>query len=168
MVYVVMGVCGCGKSTVGRLLAERLSLPFFDGDDFHPKANLGKLSQGKQLDDEDREPWLRAIGQQVLNWNNAGGAVLACSALKKLYRTWLRETGGSDIRFIYLHGSRELLQDRLRDRTGHFMDPSLLDSQLETLEIPKTAVKVSIEYSPKEIVDQIEHKLWDSAKEQAS
>ncbi|MEM9160818.1 MAG: gluconokinase, partial [Verrucomicrobiota bacterium] len=159
MVYVVMGVCGCGKSTVGRLLAGRLGLAFYDGDDFHPEANVEKMSSGQALNDEDRKPWLLSLGKEISDWNGGGGAVLACSALRRKYRNWLRRGNDGDVYFVYLHGSRELLAGRLGARKGHFMDPKLLDSQLETLEVPEEDLQVSIDNSPEGIVAAIMKEL---------
>ncbi|HUJ71807.1 MAG TPA: gluconokinase [Verrucomicrobiae bacterium] len=141
MVYVVMGVSGSGKTVVGKALAAKLGLPFHDGDDFHPPANVAKMSAGIPLNDADREPWLRTLAGKIREWNAAGGAVLACSALKESYRQQLRE--GGDVRFIFLDVPKQLLAERLRGRTGHFMPVTLLDSQLATLEIPEDAIRVS-------------------------
>ena len=153
MVYVVMGVSGSGKTVVGTALAARLGLPFHDGDDFHPPANVAKMSAGIPLTDADREPWLRTLAEKIREWNAAGGAVLACSALKESYRQQLHE--GGDVRFVFLDVPKQLLADRLRGRTGHFMPVTLLDSQLATLEIPKDAIRVSDEGTVDETVAKI-------------
>lgn len=153
MVYVVMGVCGCGKSTVGRNLAKELSVNFYDGDDFHPPENVSKMTSGKALTLEDRLPWLISISKHVRLWNSQGGAVIACSALKQIYRD-LIETGG-DVTFIYLKGSYSVLKSRLTSRKDHFMPATLLRSQLKTLEEPKDAITVDIDQSPDEIVESI-------------
>ena len=126
-----MGVSGCGKTTVGEALAGRLGVPFADADDFHPRANIDKMSRGEPLDDGDRRPWLDAIGRWL--GERPDGAVASCSALKRTYRDQLR--GHADeLSFLHLTGDRELLARRQAGRPGHFMPASLLDSQLATLE----------------------------------
>lgn len=128
---VTMGVSGSGKTTFGVALAERLQLPFADADDFHPPANVTKMSAGIPLDDEDRWPWLDAIGRWLAA-RDAGG-VASCSALKRSYRDRLRERA-PEVQFVHLHGSRDLIAERQSGRTGHFMPSSLLQSQFDTLE----------------------------------
>lgn len=128
---VVMGVSGSGKSTVGDALARRLELPFEDGDDLHPPANVAKMAAGQPLDDEDRWPWLDAVGQWLAD--HPAGGVVACSALKRVYRDRLREHAASAF-FLLLQGDESLLAARLAARRGHFMPTGLLGSQLETLE----------------------------------
>jgi len=144
MVYIVMGVSGCGKTTVGEALAERLGLPFYDADAYHPDANRRKMAAGTPLNDLDRRPWLEALANHIKQWNAdaTGGAVLACSALKQSYRNILAKHAG--VTFIYLAGTRDLLASRLEERAGHFFPAALLDSQLATLEPPRNAIEVSI------------------------
>jgi gluconokinase len=153
MIWIVMGVCGCGKSSIGAMLAERLGVAFYDADVFHPEANVKKMAAGTPLDDDDRWPWLDRMAAEMPGWEAAGGAVLACSALKEIYRERLR--AGGDARFIYLRGGRELILERMRARQGHYMPPALLDSQLATLEEPADAIIVDIDESPEAIVDAI-------------
>jgi gluconokinase len=129
---VVMGVSGSGKSTVGALLAEQLGVPFEDADALHPAANVAKMAAGIPLTDVDRWPWLALVGQ-ALHAASRTGLVVACSALKRAYRDAILAEAPA-VRFVYLHGSRELLAQRLGHREGHFMPASLLDSQLATLE----------------------------------
>ncbi|GAB2864442.1 gluconokinase [Actinocorallia aurea] len=129
---VVMGVSGSGKTTIGQLLAEALDVPFEEGDGHHPAENVAKMASGLPLTDEDREPWLDILGGW-LRLHEAGGGVMSCSALKRAYRDRLRSFAPT-VRFLHLHGPRELLASRLQDRTAHFMPPSLLDSQLAILE----------------------------------
>ena len=126
-----MGVSGSGKSTVGAALAQRLGVPFGDADDFHPQANITKMTAGHALDDEDRGPWLRAIGE----WLGAhlDGGVMTCSALKRDYRDQLRRHC-PEVEFVHLYGERAVIARRQATRPGHFMPSSLLDSQFETLE----------------------------------
>ena len=144
MVIVVMGVSGSGKSTVGSAIAAKLGWEFRDGDDFHPPENRAKMSQGIPLNDSDRWPWLDAISKFSREAESSRqNAVIACSALKEAYRTRLR-TGCHEMRFVFLQGSRDLLASRLKGRTGHFMPPSLLDSQLATLEVPTDALTLDI------------------------
>lgn len=129
---VVMGVSGSGKSTVGAALAQRLAVPFADADDFHPEANLAKMTAGIALDDDDRHPWLEAIGEWLAG-QDAQGGVISCSALKRTYRDQLRDHAGRLV-FVHLHGTREVIARRQASRPGHFMPASLLDSQFATLE----------------------------------
>lgn len=153
MVYVVMGVCGCGKSTIGRGLAKELGINFYDGDDFHPPKNVARMAAGKALTLQNRLPWLISIANHVREWNKNEGAVIACSALKQIYRE-LIATGG-DVTFIYLKGSHEVLSARVSSRKDHFMPVSLLNSQLKTLEEPKDAITVDIDQKPDEIIKTI-------------
>ncbi|WP_457966887.1 gluconokinase [Arthrobacter sp. D1-29] len=129
---VVMGVSGCGKSTVGALLAQELGAGFLDGDSLHPGANIQKMAAGIPLDDNDRRPWLQEVGRRLAAEGD-NSLVIACSALKRSYRDLIR-SGAADARFVHLHGTASLLAARMAARPGHFMPPSLLASQLETLE----------------------------------
>lgn len=129
---VVMGVSGSGKSTVGAALAQRLRVPFGDADDFHPPANIAKMSAGEALDDDDRYPWLEAIGHWLAERCRSGG-VMSCSALKRKYRCQLRKHC-PDVLFVHLSGTPEVIGRRQASRPGHFMPASLLASQFETLE----------------------------------
>ena len=132
---VVMGVSGAGKSTTGEALAKRLGWPFVEGDSFHPPANVEKMHAGIPLTDADREPWLRALAAELARYQALGqSSVMGCSSLKRAYRDILR-SGAPRVRFLLVHGSREVLTERLANRKGHFFAPSLLESQLATLEI---------------------------------
>lgn len=128
---VVMGVSGSGKSTVGAALAQRLRVPFADADDFHPPANIAKMTAGHALDDDDRYPWLEVIGEWLAEHH--GGGVMSCSALKRRYRDQLRRHC-PDVEFLHLSGSIEVVARRQASRPGHFMPASLVASQFETLE----------------------------------
>jgi gluconokinase len=159
---VVMGVSGSGKSTIGEMLAERLSWVYEDGDKFHPASNVAKMSAGHALTDEDRWPWLQAIADEIDRICEAGGhAVIACSALKRAYRDLLVH-GRRDVRIVYLDGSQQLIAGRLAQRKGHFMPAGLLASQFKTLEPPEKSenpVTVSIDASIEAIVDDIVRQL---------
>jgi len=131
---VVMGVCGCGKTTIGTLLGEAIDAEFIDGDALHPQANVDKMAAGSPLNDEDRRPWLQKVGETLAK--SRSGRVIACSALKRQYRQQIVDAAGRPVLFILLDGSRSVLAERMKSRQGHFMPPALLDSQLETLELP--------------------------------
>jgi gluconokinase len=131
-VVVVMGVSGTGKSTVGRLLADEFGVPYAEADEFHPPANIAKMSSGIPLEDSDREPWLDAIGAWAASRAGLGG-VVSCSALKRAYRDRLR-AAAPGLFFVHLAGDRALIAERLAQRRGHFMPGALLDSQFATLE----------------------------------
>ena len=131
---IVMGVSGCGKTSVGAALAQRFGLPFIEGDGLHPAENIAKMSAGIALGDADRWPWLDEIGREIAT--NRNGAIASCSALKRAYRDRLRAAAGQDLRFVFLDLSRHELEQRMRLRQGHFMPATLLDSQLATLEPP--------------------------------
>jgi gluconokinase len=144
---IVMGVSGCGKSTIAALLSEHLGWPLIEGDDLHPPANIAKMSQGVPLDDDDRRPWLEAIAARIDLWRQAGTrGIVTCSSLRHAYRDILR-AGHGDVRFVFLKGSYDLLLSRMRQRQHHFMPVSLLQSQFATLEEPgpEEAVTVSID-----------------------
>ena len=136
-VYVIMGVCGSGKSLIGAQLARELDIEFLEGDGLHPPHNVKRMAAGTPLTDDDRHGWLIAIATRLREAKHAGvGLVVSCSALKRSYRDLLRSVGATDVRFVYLAGSRALLAERMAQRRGHFMPPSLLESQLAILEEP--------------------------------
>lgn len=141
---VVMGVSGAGKTTLGRALAERLGLPFADADDYHPATNVAKMGRGSPLNDADRSPWLAKLADLLREHAERTGIVLACSALKRVYREQLRHSG-VDLGFVYLRGSYEVVERRMQQRSGHFMKPALLQSQFEALEEPTHAIVVDVE-----------------------
>jgi 6-phosphogluconate dehydrogenase len=157
MVYVLFGVSGSGKTTLGKSLADYLNAPFYDADDFHPPLNIEKMKSGIPLNDTDRYPWLHALGDQVVRRHEDGSAILACSALKSEYRELLATYG--PIRFYLIEGSFELISNRLEQRDGHFMPPSLLRSQFESLEsVPNDGI-VSADRPLSEQLKQLEKLL---------
>ena len=153
-----MGVAGAGKTVVGRLLAGALGVAYLDGDELHPADNVRRMAEGIPLTDEDRRPWLAAIATRIAAAKRAGtGLVVSCSALKRAYRDILR-TADTDLRFVYLAGDPRLIAQRLAHRAGHFMPPSLLDSQFRTLEVPgadEHAWTFDVADTPQSIVTQI-------------
>ena len=158
MIVVIMGVVGAGKTTVGRLLAQQLGWKFADADDYHSAANIEKIRSGIPLNDEDRLPWLQKLRAQIAHWiSQKHNAVLACSALKCSYRDQLR--AGPGVEFVYLHGSGELIAQRLQARHGHFADDHILASQFADLEEPESGLRVSIAQAPDRIVAEIRQKL---------
>ena len=158
MVIILMGVAGAGKTTVGRLLASKLSWSFKDADDFHPEVNIAKMRSGIPLTDLDRKPWLDNLRNLISAWiAHRQNVVMACSALKRAYRDCLR--AGPAVTFVYLRVSTEVLHQRLRARRGHYLTERMLLSQLETLEEPEHAVAVDGNCAPIEVVAEILAKL---------
>lgn len=137
--YILMGVAGCGKTTVGEALAETFGWTYEDGDNLHPQSNIDKMAAGSPLTDEDRAPWLELVGQELAKHDTP--IIIGCSALKRIYRDWIREAAGADVCFIHLAGSRQLIEERMAARQGHFMPVSLLDSQFATLEAPQEQIE---------------------------
>jgi len=154
--YVIMGVSGSGKSTIGAQLARTLDIEFVEGDDLHPPDNVKRMAAGTPLTDADRHGWLLAIAARLRDAKRAGiGLVVSCSALKRSYRDLLRSVGDADVRFVYLKGIRALLTKRMAQRRGHFMPPALLESQLAILEEPspdEQALVCDIREAPDAIV----------------
>ena len=158
MIILLMGVTASGKSTVGKRLALELGWRFLEGDDFHSPENVEKLRQGEPLNDEDRKPWLEAIRGAIRTAIDRGeNAVIACSALKEPYRRMLQES--EQVIFVYLKATIPLIQERLKRRVGHFMNPNLIHSQFDTLEEPEDALQIDAGSTPAEIVQVIRNRL---------
>jgi gluconokinase len=155
-IFVIMGVSGCGKSLIGDKLTQALGGFFEDADDFHPLSNIEKMTNGVSLDDEDRWPWLDVLRERIVAQSQTTTCyVLACSALKQIYRDRLRGNDSPEtLSFVYLEGTKELIRFRMEQR-NHFMPVALLDSQFKDLEKPQDAIVVDIELTPDEIVDKI-------------
>lgn len=152
-----MGVSGCGKSTIGKLLATNLDIPFLEGDAFHPQANVDKMRSGIPLTNDDREGW---IGQLAIAANQVDGpCVISCSALNQTVRSWIEAQFSGVCQYILLEGSREELLARLNGREGHFFPAHLLDTQLQALEVPVSAMRLNIRMTPKNITQQIMYKI---------
>lgn len=159
MIIILMGVAGAGKTTVGELLATDLNWPYYEGDTFHPPQNVAKMALGVPLTDEDRRPWLRRLRRLIEETLEQGAsAILGCSALKRAYRQQLC-VDDEAVKFVYLKGSYELIEDRLEDRQGHYMKSDLLASQFEALEEPQNALEVDIDQTPEAIVEEIKRTL---------
>ncbi|MCL4115184.1 UNVERIFIED_CONTAM: hypothetical protein GTU68_035914 [Idotea baltica] len=155
-----MGVSGSGKSTIAERLATEINAKFLDADDYHPPANINKMQQGEALNDEDRWPWLEIFGKEMAA--QGVSCVGACSSLKRSYREKLSESAEAAILFIYLDGSKELLMQRITGRTDHFMPSTLLESQLDTLEVPDAnefAISISIDGTPDDIIKMIKQEI---------
>ncbi len=154
MILLILGVAGSGKTTIGKLLAQTLGWPFFDADEFHPPANIEKMSRGIPLTDDDRWPWLDAIRAKIESLEAEGqSGVLTCSGLKEIYRDRLKP-GDADIKFVYLKGSYDLIQSRMAARQ-HFMKPEMLASQFASLEEPHDALIIDISHPPEACALQI-------------
>ena len=150
-----MGVSGSGKTTVGRLVAQRLGWDFYDGDDFHPPANMEKMAKGIPLEDTDRNPWLKILYHLISTCLEEGkSGVLACSALKQQYRQALL-AGNPGVQLVYLKGDYDLIRSRMADRAVHYMQPGMLQSQFDALEEPQDALVVDISSTVEQIVEKI-------------
>lgn len=160
--FVVMGVAGCGKSTVGAALADRLGATYLDGDDLHPPANIAKMSAGQPLTDADRAPWLDRVGQTLAQ--TPGTCLIGCSALKRAYRDRIRTSAGEPVGFLHLAGTRGVIEARMHLREGHFMPVSLLDSQfaaLQPLQADEAGVTVDIDQPLGAVVQTLASALPD-------
>jgi carbohydrate kinase (thermoresistant glucokinase family) len=159
-----MGVSGSGKTTVGELLAQHLGQPFYDGDDFHPAANIAKMAAGHPLTDEDRAGWLATLAADLQPWEAAGGAVLACSALKESYRQTLQAGASLPLTWVFLDTAPDVLRKRLENRQGHYMKANMLESQLETLEKPTYGLHLTDDVPVETLVEQIVERLHLAGK----
>ncbi len=154
--FVIMGVSGCGKSSIGAALATAIGGRFIDGDDLHPASNRAKMASGQPLTDADRAPWLTLVGQTLCT--RTGPTVIGCSALKRGYRDLIRSKAASPVIFVHLTGTPQVLAARMAARSGHFMPPALLDSQLATLEPPlpdEAAITVDIDQLPGAVLAEV-------------
>ena len=151
-IYIIMGVSGVGKTTIGKQLAQQLQIPFYDADDFHPQKNIEKMAMGIALEDKDRWPWLSILAREIQDWTQTG-AVLACSALKESYREILNVNPA--VIFVHLYGTFELIAQRIQARTHHYFKPELLQSQFDSLEAPAHAIKININDAPDNVVQSI-------------
>ena len=158
MIVQVIGVSGCGKTTIARNLSKAIGIPYYDADDFHPKENIEKMKSGQALDDSDRASWLSSLSGHLQKWEKEGGAILACSALKEKYRTVLSQ-GLEDCRWVFLAGDYDLIYNRMSTRQGHYMGEHMLKSQFNALEVPSYGIHIDINKSPEEIVNIIKSSL---------
>jgi carbohydrate kinase (thermoresistant glucokinase family) len=156
-----MGVSGSGKTTVGKALASALEIPFYDADDFHLHGNIVKMNQGIPLGDLDRKSWLETLSKNLAQWEAATGAVLACSALKEMYRAVLQSGVKNDMTWVYLYGRSELIKERMAGRKEHYFKPELVDSQFADLEPPQYGwhfdISSSADHIVKSILDKLRH-----------
>lgn len=158
-VYIAAGVSGSGKSTIGKLLAERLNIPFFDGDDYHPQANIDKMAAGHPLNDQDRKAWLEALSDLIDMQHKKGGCVIACSALKEKYREVLNR---DYVTFVFLDGSYETIFNRMSSRKNHYFKADMLKSQFADLEQADYGIHLDITNSPEEMVDNAMKQIAES------
>ncbi len=152
MVVIVTGVSGTGKTTIGKLIAGKLNVPFYDADDFHPKENIEKMSNGMALNDGDRAPWLVILADKLLQSSKSKGCVLGCSALKESYRKVLN--GDLDVQWIHLKGDKDLIWERMKARKNHYMKAEMLDSQFATWEEPDYGLKLEIVNTPEVMLEE--------------
>ncbi|WP_255513263.1 NADP-dependent phosphogluconate dehydrogenase [Lutibacter sp. Hel_I_33_5] len=163
MIFII-GVSGCGKSTIGKLLSKELNIPFFDADDFHPESNIKKMSNGKALNDDDRQGWLESLNELAKSELAKNSCVIACSALKQNYRDILRKDLESETKWVHLSGSFDQIYKRMKSRVDHYMPSELLKSQFDILEHPKEALQVDITKSIVDIVDTIKNELMNKSQ----
>lgn len=153
--FVLMGVSGCGKTSLGVALSEQLAVSFIDGDDLHPKSNIDKMASGQALNDEDRAPWLAKVGAALAQAD--GPVAIGCSALKRMYRDQIRDAARKPVHFLHLDAPQDVLQKRVTEREGHFMPPALLDSQfaaLEPLQADELGTQIDISKTFPDVVEQ--------------
>lgn len=163
-IIYVTGVSGSGKTSIGQLISDKLKMPFFDGDDFHPQENIQKMVQGIPLNDKDRRPWLQAIWSKAKSELSSNGCIIACSALKERYRTLLTDTiPKNQYQFIHLQGDFRVIKDRIEKRKSHFMPPELLQSQFDDYEVPSSGLLINVKKEKEEILDEIMSKIKPDA-----
>ena len=165
-VYVVMGVSGVGKTTIGKMLAGKLGVPFYDADDFHSDANLKLMRRGEPLKDNHRQAWLEELAEHIQKWHKEKGAVLACSALKEKYRQQLSSIPEEDLTWIFLHSEFEVIHQRIASRKNHYFKPEMLQSQYDILEQPEAGIHVDVQATQEEIINEIMEKI--AAKKEGS
>ncbi|WP_298893442.1 NADP-dependent phosphogluconate dehydrogenase [uncultured Psychroserpens sp.] len=163
-VVFIMGVSGVGKSTIGKLLAQDLNIPFFDGDDFHPESNITKMSSGQPLNDDDRQPWLETLNALAKKELIKNSCIIVCSALKQKYRDIVSKEIESKTKWVHLSGSYEQICERMNSRTKHFMPSELLQSQFDILENPTEALQIDVSKTPQNIIRTIKHELMDASE----
>lgn len=164
-IIFIIGVSGVGKSTIGLFLANKLDIPFFDGDDFHPESNVKKMTNGEALNDEDRLGWLQTLNNlAVKHLNNKSSCVIVCSALKQAYRDILNQKIEQNSEWVFLQGSYSQIKERIDNRKNHYMNSNLLKSQFDILEEPKNAIKIEVNKSPENIVEIIKNKITDKSE----
>jgi len=159
IVIYIMGVAGSGKTTIGKKLSAKTGYPFFDADDFHPQKNINKMKAGQPLTDEDRIPWLDNIHQFVSTHLRSGNVIMACSALKAIYRQRLSTGIEDQCRWVFLNGNYDTIRKRMQARKDHYMPAELLQSQFDALEIPGQVIEIDIENDPQKITAEILSKI---------
>ena len=162
-VIFITGVSGVGKSTIAALLSKKLSIPFFDGDDFHSEENISKMASGIPLTDDDRKGWLHTLNNLAKKQVETNDCIIVCSALKEKYRTILSNGLELSTEWIYLAGDYEMIIERMKKRSDHFMPSTLLKSQFDSLEIPTDAFSVDINLTPEQIVEKIKEYLFNKS-----
>lgn len=158
-IYLVTGVSGSGKSTIGEILAKKIHVPYFDADDYHPAANIQKMKNSIPLFDEDRDAWLDILAKKIKEWNQKEGAVLACSALKEKYRQHLQSIAKEEMTWIFLHADYEVIYNRIKHRKNHYFKADLLQTQYDALEVPQYGIHVDVDKSIGEVVEEILEKI---------
>jgi len=160
IIIVLMGVSGSGKTTIGKMLSKEKNIPFFDADDYHPKNNIKMMKEGKPLNDKNRLPWLVKINNLINKNSQKSSCIIACSSLKKKYRSIIKKNITIPIHFIYLKGAKKIIYERLKNRKKHFMKNSLLNSQFKVLEEPSESLTINISKTKNEIIKIITEEFF--------